>query len=138
MAAKVFIPFLQKETRVFLHQFSDLAKFPGIVSDRPNQRYGRQPKLGSVFGCFNVDVRRLLVLPAEKEKPMWPTSQDGRHDASPGVDYTTDEERSQWFLVPAGLSPKSLGKCAIDGFATTVQSFDLSLTRAWNCDALDL
>jgi hypothetical protein len=79
----VLIPFLQEELDVLFHNLPNLSEFSRIVTNCPIQYHWAQPKLGSVLGGLDVNVRRLMILATEKEETMATDFQYGGHELIP-------------------------------------------------------
>ena len=78
-SAKVFIPSLQEQRRIFSDDFSNFGHFMRTKTPHVGDRYGIYPKLSIAFGLGNVDVRWFQRFPAEKKEPIPPHSENNGH-----------------------------------------------------------
>jgi hypothetical protein len=79
VGSNVLIPFVPYFLFVLLDQFSNLLELLAEKSVGLGQHDRIQPKLGILFGRFNMNMDRLLRLSAEKEESVAMISENLRH-----------------------------------------------------------
>jgi hypothetical protein len=66
----MLIPFGFDDLGVLFDQFANLSELPAAQAMRLGQQKRLNPELSVFFCAFNVNVNRLLSLPAKEEKPI--------------------------------------------------------------------
>src|SRR5687767_6974509 len=79
LTVEVLTPSLQEKVSVLHHDCTQLAQFVRPKAPGTGQRDGIEPELGVGVVALDVDVRRLVVLAAVEEEPVWTNAKDSRH-----------------------------------------------------------